>query len=60
MEDSSFGKVYITYNQAIEDYMVNAEFIKAGKTNIILEDSKGNKEIYEIDIKVNTYDINKK
>lgn len=60
LEDSSYGKVYITYNEGIEDYMVNAEFKKAGKTNIILEDPKGNKTIFEIDIKNNTYDINKK
>ena len=60
LEDSSYGKVYITYNEGIEDYMVNAEFKKAGKTNIILEDSNGNKEVYEIDIKSHSYDINKK
>ena len=60
LEDDSFGKVYITYNNALEDYMVNAEFKKAGKTNIILEDKNGNKEIYEIDIKNSSYDINKK
>ena len=47
-------------NEGIEDYMVNAEFKKAGKTNIILEDSNGNKEVFEIDIKINSYVINKK
>ena len=60
LEDESFGKVYIIKDQNIEDYMVNAEFKKAGKTNLILEDSNGNKEIYEINIKNNSYDINKK
>ena len=60
LEDSSYGKVYIIYNEGIEDYMVNAEFKKAGKTNIILEDSNGNKEVFEIDIKINSYVINKK
>ena len=60
LEDSSYGKVFIVYDEAIKDYMVNAEFKKAGKTNIILEDSKGNKEIYEIDIKSDKYNINKK
>ena len=60
LEDSSYGKVYIIYNESIEDYMVNAEFKKTGKTNIILEDSNGNKEIYEITIKNSSYDINKK
>ena len=60
LEDSSYGRVYITYDEGLEDYMVNAEFKKAGKTNIILEDSNGNKEVYEIDIKNSSYDINKK
>lgn len=60
LEDESFGKVYIVKDKNIDDYMVNAEFKKAGKTNIILEDSIGNKEVYEIEIKSNSYDINKK
>ena len=60
LEDDSYGKVYIIKDQNIEDYMVNAEFKKTGKTNLILEDSNGNKEIYEINIKNNSYDINKK
>ena len=60
LEDESFGRVYIVYNEALEEYMVNAEFKKAGKTNIILEDSSGNKTIFEIDIKNHDYDINKK
>lgn len=60
LEDESFGKVYIIKDENIKDYMINAEFKKTGKTNLILEDPKGNKEIYEIDIKNNTYEINKK
>ena len=60
LEDESFGKVYIVKDKNIEDYMVIAEFKKAGKTNLILEDLNGHKEIYEIDIKNNSYDINKK
>lgn len=60
LEDESFGKVYIVYNEALNDYVVNAEFKKAGKTNIILEDVSGNREVYEIDVKSDTYDIIKK
>ena len=60
LEDDSFGKVYIVKDPNLDDYMVNAEFKKAGKTNIILEDSSGNREVYEINIKSNSYDINKK
>ena len=60
LEDESFGNVYITKDKNLDDFMVNAEFKKSGKTNIILEDANGNKEVYEIDVKRDTYEINKK
>lgn len=60
LQDSKYGKVYIEYDESLEDYKVNAEFTRAGKTNLILEDQEGNKTIYEIDIKNNDFDINKK
>ena len=60
LEDDKLGDVYIEYDNVLEDYMVNAEFKRAGKTNLILEDSNGNKEVYEIDVKRDRYDINKK
>ena len=60
LENDKIGKVSIKYNEGIEDYIVEAEFKRAGITNLILEDSNGNKTIYEIDVKRNTYDINKK
>ena len=60
LEDDSFGKVYIVKDENIDDYMVNAEFKKTGKTTLILENPNGNKEKYEIDIKNSTYDIVKK
>ena len=60
LTDESFGKVYIVYEKNIDDYMVNAEFKKAGKAELVLESPKGEKEIYEIDIKDHTYSVNKK
>ena len=60
LENSDYGKVYIVYDENMEEYMVNAFFTKAGKTNIVLEDSNNNKTIFEIDIKTDSYDINKK
>ena len=60
LEDSKYGKVYIEYDESLEDYKINAEFKRAGKTNLIIEDPNGNREVYEIDIKINRYDINKK
>ena len=53
LEDSSYGDVSIKYDDGLEDYLIEAKFKKAGRTNLILEDSNGNKEIYEIDIKNN-------
>lgn len=60
LEDDKLGKVHIEYDESLEAYKVDAEFKKAGTTNLVLEDSNGNKTIYEIDIKRNTYNITKK
>ena len=60
LEDSKYGKVYIEYDESLEDYKINAEFKRAGKTNLIIEDPNGNREVYEIDIKIHSYEINKK
>lgn len=50
LEDESFGDVRIEYNDGLEDYLVNAEFVRGGSTKLILEDKDGNKEVYEIEI----------
>ena len=60
LEDDKLGTVHIEYNENLEDYAIEAEFRRAGITNLILEDSNGNKTVYEIDVKHNTYDITKK
>ena len=60
LEDDKLGKVYIKYDEGLEDYCVEAEFKRAGKTNLILEDKDGNKIIYEIDVKRSTYNIERK
>lgn len=60
LEDNKYGKVYIKYDENLEEYLIQAEFSKGGKTNLILEDSDNNKTIYEIDIKRNSYEITKK
>ena len=60
LEDDRLGKVHIEYDESLEDYKVDAEFKRAGITNLVLEDSNGNKTIYEIDVKRNTYKITKK
>lgn len=50
LEDDRFGSARIEYNDAVEDYMVNAELVRGGKTNLILEDSLGNRTVYEVTI----------
>ena len=60
LTDSKYGKVKIIYENGIEDYMVHADFKKEGKTNMILESPNNEKTEYTIDIKRDTYDINKK
>ena len=60
LRDENYGKVYITYEKNIEDYIVNAEFIKLGKTEFILESPDGNKTTFDIEIKRNTYDLTRK
>lgn len=57
LEDKRYGKVEIVYLKNIEDYMVQVDFIKEGKTKITLEDVNGNKKTYNLDIKRDTYKI---
>ena len=59
LEDNKYGNVKIVYDDNLEDYMVDAEFEKAGKTKMILEDANGNKTIYNIDIKRDSFDLKK-
>lgn len=60
LADETFGKLYIVYEDGIEDYMVNAEFRKSGKTDVVLVAPDGKETVYEIEIKDHSYDINKK
>lgn len=60
LTDESFGKLNIVYEPNIEDYMVNAEFNKTGKTDIVLESPAGEPTIYEIVIQSHNYEITKK
>lgn len=60
LENTKLGNVHIEYDEALEDYRVDAEFKKGGKTNLILEDSNGNKIVFELDVKIASYEINKR
>lgn len=58
--EKNLGKVYIEYDKSIENYMIKAEFIKAGKTKLILEDENKNKTVFEITVGNDTFDLSKK
>lgn len=60
LKDDKYGDLHVTYNENIQDYVVNAEFKKTGKTEIIVETPEGDKKEFEIDIKRDKFDINEK
>ncbi len=57
LEDEKYGKVFIVYEKNIEDYMVNAEFNKTGKTKFIIESPQGEKHIFDLTINRSSYHI---
>ncbi|MCR5061452.1 MAG: hypothetical protein K6A80_10625 [Saccharofermentans sp.] len=57
LEDESYGKVFIVYEENIESYMVNAELIKTGDTKLILEAPDGSRKVFDLTIERNSYQI---
>ena len=57
LEDEKYGKVNIRYEEAIEDWMVHAEFKHAGKTKFVLESPAGVKQEFNLVIKTDSYEI---
>jgi len=53
--DEKYGKLSIKYETGIDDYMVHAEFKKAGKTEFILESPDNKKITFDIDIQRDTF-----
>ena len=60
LADDKYGKLSIRYEEGIEDYLVHAEFTKAGKTEFILESPDGSKIIFDLDIRRDTYTVKEK
>lgn len=60
LEDGKYGDVEIRYVESIEDYMVHADFKKAGNTKLTLEAPTGEKTDYDISIEKDRYEITKK
>lgn len=57
LDNDHLGKVYIAYNENLEDYVVNAEFTKAGETNLILEDAKGNQTVFDLTVESDSFNL---
>ena len=55
--DEKYGSVEIIYLDSVEDYMVHAEFKKAGKTVLTLESPTGEKTEYDLVIERTTYNV---
>lgn len=53
--DDKYGDLSVKYEPGIEDWMVHAEFKKAGKTEFVLESPDGKKTLFDITIKKDTY-----
>ena len=59
LKDKQYGNLGIKYLDSIESYIVHAEFKKEGKTEFVLESPDGNKIIFKIHIKRDSYTIKK-
>ncbi len=57
LEDSRYGDVKIVYMDSIEEYMIHADFRKAGHTGMKLEAPDGTKKEYDLMIERNTYEV---
>ncbi len=60
LADDKYGTVEIIYHPGIEDYLVHARLVHGGHTELILEDPQGNKQVFDLDIDYNKYEIKKK
>ena len=59
LKDEQYGKLFIIYDNNIEDYMVNAEFKKTGNTEFSIISPDGIEYIYKIKIERSSYKIEK-
>lgn len=60
LADESLGEVEIQYMDSVEDYMLHAEFKKAGDTVLTMISPNGEKPEYDLHIERNTFEYIKK
>ena len=57
LADEKYGSVKIVYVDGYDDYMVHADFKKAGNTVLTLESPDGEKIEYDLSIERNTFEV---
>ena len=60
LTDEKYGKLHIEYEDGLEDWTLNANFKKAGKTEVVLEAPNGEKTMFDITIERYTFNMTKK
>ena len=60
LADDGYGDVEIRYDDALEDYMLHADFKRAGDTVLTLVSPNGEKKEYDLHIERDTYEITKR
>ena len=60
LADEKYGDVEIRYVDSVEDYMVHADFKRAGDTVLTLVSPTGEKEEFDVHIERYTYEITKR
>ena len=60
LSDKSYGELIIKYDENFEDWVINAKFKKAGKTEMIIESPNGEKTELNLSIRRDKYDIDVK
>ncbi len=57
--EDNLGKVYIKYENGFEDYVLNGEFTKAGKTKLTIIDANDKKTEFNLTVKSDNFDLRK-
>ena len=55
--NNKYGDLNIKYEDAIESWMVHADFKKAGKTKFVLESPNGDKKTFDVTISIDSYSV---
>lgn len=57
LEDSKYGSVKVMKIPELDDYCVDAKFVRNGKTKLIIEAQDGSTRVFDLEIERNTYHI---